>query len=120
MTEKLPASFELEQSGPTITARLHQSQVSYLTMQEVVNECLERTRYHNARHVILDLAAVEFLASACIGSLVSLLQDLEHICGRMAVVHCRDNVAFLFRVTRLDSVINLCEDEHEARKHLHA
>ena len=111
--------FELEQAGAIITARVLVPELTHLRMQELVDECLHRARYHNARHVILDMAEVEFLASACIGPIVSLLQDLEHLCGRLAMVRCQDSVALLFRVTRLDSVIGIHDDEQEARKHLH-
>lgn len=114
----LPKAIELEQSGAVITARIREAEVSHLHMQELVNECLERMRYHNGRDVLLDLESVEFLASACLGPLVALLQDLEHVCGRVAVVNCQDNVAFLFRVTRLDSVIGVYDDEKEALAHL--
>lgn len=111
---------DLEQAGAIVTARLHEPEVTHLHMQELVDECLHRARYHGARHVIMDMSGVEFLASACLGPLVSLLQDLEHICGRVALVHCGDNVAFLFRVTRLDTVVGIYEDEAQAREQLHA
>lgn len=113
-------AFELEQSGPIVTARVLAPELTHLRMQELVDECLQRARYHNGRHVILDLGEVEFLASACIGPIVSLLQELEHLCGRVALVRCRERVATLFRITRLDSVVGIHDDEEEARKHLHA
>ncbi|MFW6060849.1 MAG: STAS domain-containing protein [Phycisphaeraceae bacterium] len=114
----LPQEIELEQSGSVITVRIHEAEISHLHMQELVNECLERMRYHNARDVLLDMADVEFLASACLGPLVSMLQDLEHVCGRVALVNCRENVAFLFRVTRLDAVVGIYDDEKEALANL--
>ena len=114
----LPEQIDLDQTGSVITAHLREKEVSHEHMQELVNECLERMRYHNARDVILDLSEVEFLCSACLGPLVSMLQDLEHVCGNVAAVNCSDNVAFLFKVTRLDSVIGLYDDEKEALAHL--
>ncbi len=116
----LPQEIDLEQTGQVILVRIHEADVSHLHMQELVEECLERMRYHNARHVIMDMTDVEFLSSACLGPLVQLLQDLEHVRGRVALAQCRDNVAFLFKVTRLDSVIGIYEDEQEAREQLHA
>ena len=113
-----PEDVDIDQSGSMITARLHGKEISHVQMQELVDECLQRMRFHNARDVILDMAEVEFLASACLGPLVAMLQDLEHVCGRVAVVNCRDNVAFLFRVTRLDNVIGVYDDIKEAQAHL--
>ena len=106
---------EIEQRGPVVTARIQLPEVSHLQMQEIVDECLEHVRIHNGRHVLLDLSGVEFLSSACLGPIVALLQDLEHVRGRLAVCNCRENVAFLLKVTRLDSVMSVFEDEAQAR-----
>jgi anti-anti-sigma factor len=60
------------------------------------------------------MTGVEFLDSAGIGALVTLLQDLEHVRGRIALTHCQPNVAFLFKVTRLDAAIPLFDETAEA------
>ena len=52
--------------------------------------------------------------SACIGALVTFLQDLEHVRGRIALANCQPNVAFLFKVTRLDQVIGIYDDPQTA------
>lgn len=105
---------DLEQSGAVVTARLHTPEVTHLQMQQIIDECLERMRCHNASFVILDMAGVEFMASACLGPLVSLCRDMEHVRGKLALVRCTNNVAFLFRVTRLDAVFGIFDDEEEA------
>lgn len=110
----LPERIELEQSGPVVTVRVRVPQVTHLQMQEIVEDCLVRVRCHNATYVLMDLEEVQFLSSECIGSIVMLLQELEHVRGRMALLHCSDNITFLFKVTRLDAVVGLFEDEKEA------
>jgi len=45
---------------------------------------------------------------------VEFMQDLESIRGRFALCACRDEVAFLFKVTKLESVFGLYEDAEEA------
>ena len=110
----LAEGFELEQSRGVVTARISVPQVSHVQMQELVDECLHRLRMHGGSHVVLDLGPVEFLSSACLGPIVSLLQDLEHLRGRLAVCNCQDNVAFLFRVTRLDAAMGVFADEQAA------
>ena len=110
----LPDSFEIEQDGQLVTAYLRATEVAHDDMQALVVECLEKMRYDNAQNFIFDLEQVEFLASACIGSLVEFLQEIEHCRGQIALVNCQDNVTFLFKVTRLDQVFGLFDDMDEA------
>ena len=110
----LPNDFELEQDGQLVTAYLRAAEVAHDDMQALVEECTEKMRYDNAQNFIFDLAQVEFLASACIGSLVEFLQEVEHCRGQIALVNCQDNVTFLFKVTRLDQVFGLFDDMDEA------
>lgn len=110
----MPETIELEQDGSVVTAHIHQAEVAYQQMQDLVDACVDKMRYENAQNFIFDLAEVQFLASACIGSLVQLLQDIEHQRGQIALAGCQENVAFLFKVTRLDSVFPMYEEVEEA------
>lgn len=96
------------------TIRFTSVDVTHVEMQEIVAECLERMRYNNAQHFVFDLSTVEFLASACLGALVGFMQEVEHVRGKIALVNCHDNVAFLFKVTRLDHVFEMYDDVQEA------
>jgi len=110
----LPDTIEVEQAGSVVTAHIRQAELAYHEMQELVDTCVDKMRCDNAQNFIFDLSMVEFLASACIGSLVQLLQDLEHQRGQIALAGCQDNVAFLFKVTRLDSVFPMFDEVDEA------
>lgn len=110
----LPDTIEVEQAGSMVTARVHQAELAYNEMQELVDACTDKMRYENAQDFIFDFAEVEFLASACIGALVQLLQDIEHQKGQIALAGCQENVAFLFKVTRLDSVFPMFDEVEEA------
>lgn len=114
----LPDGFELEQAGQLVTAHLRAAEVAHDDMQSLVQECVEKIRYDNAQNFVFDLEEVEFLASACIGSLVEFLQEVEHCRGQIALVSCRENVAFLFKVTRLDQVFGMYDDLEEAKQNL--
>jgi len=111
----LPKTIEVEQAGSIVTAHVRQAELAYQEMQELVEACMDKMRYDNAQNFIFDLAEVEFLASACIGSLVQLLQDIEHQRGQIALAGCQENVAFLFKVTRLDSVFPMYDEVDDAR-----
>eukprot|EP00752_Nemacystus_decipiens_P013715 g12168.t1 len=110
----LPDTIDVEQAGSMVTAHIRQAELAYHEMQELVDACTDKMRYENAQNFIFDLAEVEFLASACIGSLVQLLQDIEHQRGQIALSGCQENVAFLFKVTRLDSVFPMYDEVEEA------
>jgi anti-sigma B factor antagonist len=114
----LPEKFEMEQDGQLVTAHLRAAEVAHNDMQALVDECAEKMRYDKAQNFIFDMKEVQFLASACIGSLVAFLQEVEHCRGQIALVNCQDNVAFLFKVTRLDQVFRLFDDIEEAIENL--
>ncbi|MEM9416452.1 MAG: STAS domain-containing protein [Planctomycetota bacterium] len=105
---------DIEQDGQIVTAKLHQAEVAFHQMQEMVDACVDKMRYDKAQHFVFDMTDVEFLASACIGALVQLLQDIEQHRGQIALAGCQENVAFLFKVTRLDSVFPMFDDVEEA------
>lgn len=110
--------FETEQTGVVVVARLHTADVRPEQMQELVDACLDHLRYDHAHHVLLDLACVEYLTSACLLPLISLLQHLEHIRGRLGLFHCQHQISTMFRLTRLDAVLGLFDDEKAALESL--
>ncbi|MCG8509140.1 MAG: STAS domain-containing protein [Rhodospirillales bacterium] len=109
---------DIEQQGAIVTVRLEREELTHVEMQEVVDACRDRMRYDNARHFIFDLQPVTYLASSCLGILVSLMQEAEHVRGRIMLVHVHDNVAFLFKVTQLDSVFGIFDEIEDAMNEL--
>lgn len=107
-------TMELEQRGGIVIARPGVPEVSHAQMQELVSDLEQRMRCDNAQHFVFNLEGVEFLASACLGVMVQFLQDIEHMRGRIMLANCSDNVLFLFKVTKLDTVFMVCEDLDEA------
>jgi anti-sigma B factor antagonist len=110
----LPQGVEIEQQGSLVKVRFAQPEVTHTDMQTTAEECLERVRVHGAQNIAFDLARVEFLASACIGALVQLLQEMEPRRGKVALADCQDNVAFLVKVTRLDAIFEIFDDMSDA------
>lgn len=106
---------QLEQTNNVVVATIGTRELSAEQMAELAEELMQRMRCDNAQHFVLDLGAVEYISSGCIGVLVGFLQDLEHVRGRIGLAHCRPNVLFLFKVTRLDSVFHVFDDVESAR-----
>jgi anti-sigma B factor antagonist len=106
--------YQLEQAGSLVTARIDAGSLSGTVATDLAMDIRDRMRHDGARNVVIDLGRVEYMDSACVGSLVELLQDLEHVHGRIALASCQPNVEFLFKVTRLDHVFRLCESVEDA------
>lgn len=105
----------IEQSNHLVVATIPSHEMTVRQACDLVDELMQRMRCDNAQHFLLDLAAVEFIPSACLGTLVMFLQDLEHVRGRIGLVNCRPNVQFLFKITRLDLVFHLYDDMQQAK-----
>lgn len=106
----------IEQENHRVTVVINLPELSAEQMQELVNDLMMRMRYDNAQLFIFDMSQVNFMSSACLGVLVSFLQDLEHVRGRIALAGCQPDVLFLFKVTRLDAVFLTYDDMDEARE----
>lgn len=105
----------VEQEGNLVVATVVTPLLSLSESQDVVLELNDRMRYNNAQLFILDMTEVTFMDSSCLGTLVQFLQDLSHMRGRLVLANCNDNIAFLFKVTRLDDAIPLVESIEEAK-----
>lgn len=106
---------DIERSGNLVVARFQIPNVDAATMQQGLDQLLEHMRYDNVQHFILDMQAVEYMASACLSLLLQFRQDIEHIRGRIVLARCQERVAMLFKLTRLDQVFTLCDDLETAR-----
>jgi anti-sigma B factor antagonist len=106
---------QFEQVNNLVILRPGVEQLTGPDMQELTATMSERVRYDNAQLFVIDMTGVKFIDSATIGAIVTFLQDLEHVRGRLAMANCQPNVAFLFKVTRLDAVVGLFDDVEEAR-----
>ena len=62
---------------------------------------------HGARHVVVDLARVEFLDSTGLGVLVGTLKRLRAINGTLGLVCAHERLLKIFRITALDRVFAL-------------
>ncbi|MEK0084127.1 STAS domain-containing protein [Benzoatithermus flavus] len=70
---------------------------------------MERLLAAGHRHLVLDLAAVEFMDSSGLGALVAVLKRLGDP-ARLPVCGVRGPVAKLIRLTHLDKVLRLHDD----------
>ena len=78
---------EIERTGNRVVATFNTHEVTTPQMQEVVVELMEMMRNDAVQFFVLDMNAVEFISSGCLGSLVEFVQDLGHMRGRIALAN---------------------------------
>ena len=64
--------------------------------------------------LILDLTNVPLLDSSALGAIIATLQALKKSDGRMVLLNPQEAVRNVFEVTRLDSVLEIYQDEADA------
>ena len=65
-------------------------------------------------HLILDLTNVPLLDSAALGAIISALQSLKKSDRRLALLNPQQAVKNVLAITRLDSVLEVYQDEADA------
>ncbi len=68
------------------------------------------------RSIILDFAEVQFLTSSMIGVLIKLHQKAQAIQGRVVICSLQPKLMEIFKVTKLDSLLQFAKDEAGAFK----
>ena len=63
-----------------------------------------------AIYFVLDVHAVQFMDTTCLGCMVQALNDLAARGGKIALANSNQNVDYVFRLTRLDRVFRICAD----------
>ena len=82
------------------------------------SEFLEKVLVEDEGPVLLDFERIDTLDSTGLGELIGYLQRFEEKQRRMAIVHARDRIVALLRLTRLDQIIRLFTDEATALEYL--
>ncbi|HET6877515.1 MAG TPA: STAS domain-containing protein [Jatrophihabitans sp.] len=79
-----------------------------------LRECLDDVRAEGHRHIVVDLARVDFLDSSALGLLVSVQRDLDSDSGELKIACPQPQVSKVFRITRLAEVIPIHDSVDEA------
>lgn len=68
----------------------------------------------SGRQLILDLTNVPLLDSSALGAIIATLQALKKSDGRLVLLNPQEAVQNVLEVTRLDSVLEIYQDEADA------
>lgn len=101
---------EIEHIGETAVATLTITELTADEGVERLSELLDELYHQNAKHMVLDIQNVQYMDSACLGSLVAALNRMSAQGGRIALVNPGQSVSYIFKLTRLDRVFPMCND----------
>ncbi|MEM9418208.1 MAG: STAS domain-containing protein [Planctomycetota bacterium] len=98
----------IQQDGPRVTVEITEREVDTDELRSLVHD-LKQTLEDDARVFVFRLETVEFLPSACLALLLMFYQEVKKHDGRIVLLNCQENVAFLLRLARLDKIFELAE-----------
>ncbi|MEE9405171.1 MAG: STAS domain-containing protein [Algisphaera sp.] len=100
----------IEQEGDRVVVRLAEREVNTDDLREVILGL--KTRLDDgARTFIFCFGKVEFLPSACLALLLMFYQDAKKHEARIVLLNCQENVSFLMKLARLDTLFDLAHGE---------
>lgn len=67
-----------------------------------------------ARDLVVDLSGVSYMDSSGFGTLLGITKRVRPIGGKVYLLGCSDTILRLLRITRLDTVFELCTSLDEA------
>lgn len=66
------------------------------------------------RKIVLDFSHVEYLSSAALGKLITLDKKIKAVKGKLRLCGIRPEIHEVFKITRLDKIFTICDDQEKA------
>lgn len=111
-------AFEVSREGTTVSVCPMEAVVTSEQMRQLLDDVAPYLVEGGASDVIFDMSRVEYLDSACVAKLFTLLKTVQQAEGHIALAHCQPNVAFLLEMTRLDDLFRMFDSIDEAKRTL--
>jgi len=89
-------------------------------IEEMKTTLLDLIERQDRRRLILDMGKVQHLSSAALSFLIPLHNTFERAKGHLILVGVHENVMKLFKLTKLDKLLNFAASEKDALKLLGA
>lgn len=102
---------QVQQDGSRVIVRMTVSEIDSEELRALVGELKELMTESEARTFVFCFSKVEFLPSACLAMLLMFHQEVKRQDGRVILLNCQDNVEFLLRLARLDSLFELAQGD---------
>jgi anti-sigma B factor antagonist len=83
-------------------------------IQELGQELFELIEEQGKKDLLLNFLNVEFLSSAALGKLITLDKKVKTHAGRLKLSNIRPEIYEVFKITKLNKLFDIKEDEAEA------
>ena len=107
-------AYQIQQDCRVLVARPNRAECTGSDIAELVLELRERIDQGDADSVVIELSNVQHMDSCCLGRVIVLHQHARAAGGSVALAQCQPNVAFLFKMTRLERVLGLYDSTEDA------
>jgi len=115
--EKKPSLIMGAHIGDVAVVNFLTSQVlDELNVQQLGQELNDLVDKEGKTKLVINFSKIKFLSSAVLGKLISLNKKLSAQKGRLAFCHINSDIMQVFKITRLDKLIPIYDDEDEAVK----
>jgi len=108
------SAYQIQQDCRVLVARPNRAECSGADIAELVLELRERIDRGDADSVVIELSNVQHMDSCCLGRVIVLHQHARAVGGSVALARCQPNVAFLFKMTRLERVLGIYTSTEDA------
>ena len=96
-----------KQRDVAVVSLLNKRMLDESNIRALHEELVELVEERGASKMVLDLSGVEYLSSAVLGRLISLLKTVKKHGGKLYICNVHPNVAEIFEITQLDQVIGI-------------
>lgn len=103
---------ELEHKGKVVVIRLR-GRIDYSNVTEI-REWLKERLGGRSKHIIVNLAEVDFVDSSGLGLFVLLYKEQQAKGKELRIAEAQTEVAFLLGITNLNSILQTHDSEAEA------
>lgn len=83
-------------------------------IQEMGQELFQLVEEKGKKQVLLNFSGVEFLSSAALGKLITLDKKVKAHSGKLTLSNIRPEIYEVFKITRLNTTLDIKDDEADA------
>jgi anti-sigma B factor antagonist len=100
--------------GTTIVRFVDRKILDEASIQEMGNELFSLVEQDRHEKLLLNFEDVDFLSSAALGKLISLKRRVTQAAGQLKMCCIRPEIYEVFKITNLDQVFDIKDDERDA------
>jgi anti-anti-sigma factor len=105
-----------ETGDVTIVHFLDRKILDEVNIQELGQELFSLVEKENRKKLVLNFSSVEFLSSAALGKLITLLKKCKTNSSTLKLSNIRPEIYEVFAITKLNKLFDIKEDEADAVK----